>query len=113
MNYFKPWLDQQNPTTALGRRTFNGLGCNSCHMPDLQINHDRRVADVETVYDPTQGIFNKLFAAAGTLINVIDDRHGLPPLKLPQRNPFPGRNIFTDFKRHDLGPNFYERNYDG
>jgi len=23
------------------------------------------------------------------------------------------QNIFTDFKRHDLGPNFYERNYDG
>ena len=22
-------------------------------------------------------------------------------------------NIFADFKRHDLGPNFYERNYDG
>src|SRR5258708_38258328 len=22
-------------------------------------------------------------------------------------------NIFTDFKRHDLGPTFYERNYDG
>jgi hypothetical protein len=23
------------------------------------------------------------------------------------------KNIFTDFKRHNLGPNFYERNYDG
>jgi hypothetical protein len=23
------------------------------------------------------------------------------------------RNIFTDFKRHDLGPNFHEINYDG
>ena len=23
------------------------------------------------------------------------------------------QNIFTDFKRHDLGPNFYERNWDG
>jgi CxxC motif-containing protein (DUF1111 family) len=22
------------------------------------------------------------------------------------------RNIFTDFKRHNLGPNFYERNFD-
>jgi len=22
-------------------------------------------------------------------------------------------DIFTDFKRHDLGPNFYERNWDG
>ena len=23
------------------------------------------------------------------------------------------KNIFADFKRHDLGTNFYERNYDG
>ena len=23
------------------------------------------------------------------------------------------KDIFTDFKRHDLGPNFYERNWDG
>ena len=23
------------------------------------------------------------------------------------------KNIFTDFKRHDLGANFWERNYDG
>ena len=23
------------------------------------------------------------------------------------------RNFFADMKRHDLGPNFYERNYDG
>jgi CxxC motif-containing protein (DUF1111 family) len=23
------------------------------------------------------------------------------------------KNIFTDLKRHDVGPNFYERNYDG
>ncbi|MGH7936873.1 MAG: di-heme oxidoredictase family protein, partial [Bryobacteraceae bacterium] len=49
----------------------------------------------------------------GTLINVIDDGTGLPPLKQAQGNPFLVRNIFTDFKRHDLGPNFYERNYDG
>jgi hypothetical protein len=27
--------------------------------------------------------------------------------------PFVVRNIFTDFKRHDLGSNFHERNYDG
>ena len=113
MNYFKPGLGQQNSTTALGRQKFNSLGCNSCHMSNLQINHDRRVADVETAHDPVHGVFNKLFSAAGTLINVIDDGRGLPPLKQPQGNPFLVQNIFTDFKRHDLGLNFYERNYDG
>ena len=34
-------------------------------------------------------------------------------LKPPKLGPFMVKNIFTDFKRHDLGPNFYERNYDG
>ena len=27
--------------------------------------------------------------------------------------PFLVKNIFTDFKLHDLGPNFWERNYNG
>ncbi|HET7512508.1 MAG TPA: di-heme oxidoredictase family protein, partial [Chthoniobacterales bacterium] len=74
---------------------------------------DRRVADVTTLYDPAQGIFNKLFATAGTLVSVIDDGKGLPPLKQPLGGPFLVENIYTDFKRHNLGPNFYERNYDG
>jgi hypothetical protein len=113
LNYFKPGLARQDAITALGRRTFNSLGCTACHMPDLQVDRDRRVADVETVYDSTRGIFNNLFATAGTLIKVIDDGRRLPPLKRPQRNPFLVQNIFTDFKRHDLGRKFYERNYDG
>jgi len=113
LNYFKPGTGRQNQTTNLGQRKFNAIGCNVCHISDLQINHDRRVADVETVYDPVRGIFNNLFASAATRINVIDDGHGLPPLKQPQGNSFVVSNIFTDFKRHDLGPNFYERNYDG
>ncbi len=82
-------------------------------MSDLVINHDRRVADLETVYDPVRGNFNNLFATATALINSIDDGSGYPPLKVPQGNPFLVKNIFTDFKRHDLGVNFYQRNYDG
>jgi hypothetical protein len=42
-----------------------------------------------------------------------DDGNGFPTLKLAANQPFLVRNIFTDFKRHDLGPSFYERNYDG
>jgi hypothetical protein len=113
LNYFKPGTGRQDPTTDLGRRKFNAIGCNACHISNLQINHDRRVADVETAYDAVRGIFNNLFATAAPHINVIDDGHGFPPLKQPQGNPFLVTNIFTDFKRHDLGANFYERNYDG
>src|SRR5262252_1301343 len=113
LNYFKPGHDLQDGTTAHGRVVFNRIGCNSCHMPALTINHDRRVADVETVYDPVNGVFNSLFATATTLYQIKYDGTTFPPLKQPLGNSFLVQDIFTDFKRHDLGPNFYERNWDG
>lgn len=113
LNYFKAGLGKQDDTTARGRRVFNRIGCSSCHVADLQINHDRRVADLETDYDPVNGNFNNLFATATALIKTWDDGSGYPALKQPQGNPFLVKNVFTDFKRHDLGPNLYERNYDG
>jgi hypothetical protein len=112
-NYFKPGVGHRNPTTELGQRIFNGISCNSCHISNLLINHDRRVADVETVYNSAEGIFNHLFSTAVTLVDVFDDKRGFPPLQRPRSDPFLVTNIFTDFKRHDLGRNFYERNYDG
>jgi CxxC motif-containing protein (DUF1111 family) len=113
LNYFKPGHDAQNATTDHGRQVFASIGCPSCHMQSLTINHDRRVADVETVSDTTKGIFNGLFATATPLIQTVNDNSGHPPLKLPAGNSFTVNDIFTDFKRHDLGPNFYERNWDG
>jgi len=113
LNYFKPAIYAQNDSTREGRQVFEDIGCTQCHVPNLQINRDRRVADVETVYDPNRGIFNNLFATANPLFNATDDGHGFPTLKQPRFGSFLVRNIFTDFKRHDLGPGFYERNYDG
>jgi len=43
----------------------------------------------------------------------VNDGTTYPPLKQPKGEAFEVRNIFTDFKRHDVGPNFYERNWDG
>ena len=113
LNYFKAGTHQQNATTLTGQRTFGDIGCATCHIPDLQIDRDRRVADVETVYDPARGIFNRLFATASALFTETDDGSGMPAMKQPKLGPFLVRNIFTDFKRHDLGPAFHERNYDG
>jgi len=113
LNYFKPTQYEQTYKTENGRSIFVALGCGKCHIPDLQIDHDRRVANVETTFDPVNGIFNSLFATATTTFITQNDGSGFPSLKLPALNPFLVKDIFTDFKRHDLGPSFYERNYDG
>jgi hypothetical protein len=113
LNYFKPGHGEASPIADHGRRVFQRLGCASCHVADMTINHDRRVADLETVYDPVHGIFNDMFATATPLYQEVDDGSGLPHLKLPLGNPFLVKDIFTDFKRHDVGVGFYERNWDG
>lgn len=114
LNYFKPGHGQPSAATVNGRQTFARIGCASCHTPEMTINHDRRVADLETNYDPVYGgPFNSLYAAATPLFYVVDDGSGQPSLKLPLGNSFVVKDIFTDFKRHDLGANFYERNWDG
>lgn len=113
LNYFKPAAYRQTEATRRGLRTFKQIGCASCHVPDLAIDHDRRVADVETTYDRERGILNGLFATATVLADSVDDGSGFPTLKKPKNGPFVVRNILTDFKRHDLGPNFHERNWDG
>src|SRR5262245_41470852 len=114
LNYFKPGTYQETPGTRRGRALMTALGCTRCHVPALTIGADRRVADVETSYDPERGNpFNRLFATVTPLFTPLDDHMGFPTLKRPNRHAFVVDNIFTDFKRHDFGPNFHERNYDG
>lgn len=97
----------------MGNALMRQVGCTSCHIQDLKIEHDRRIADVETAYDPKRGIFNGLYATASLLISENDDGSGHPTIKTPLRKSFVVRNFFADLKRHDLGPGFYERNYNG
>jgi Di-haem oxidoreductase, putative peroxidase len=113
LNYFKPGHDKQTEVTERGKVVFERIGCASCHVANLTINRDRRVADLDTVYDPVRGNFNTLFSTATPLVNVVNDGTANPPLVQPAYNSFQVTDIYTDFKRHDLGVNFYERNYDG
>lgn len=113
LNYFKPGLYRSTSTSQAGLTTFNQIGCGGCHIQDLTINRDRRVADLETVYDPTRGIFNQLFATATLLVVEQNDGTGHPTIKNPALGSFVVRNFFADMKRHDLGPKFYERNFNG
>ena len=113
LNYFKPGHGEQTEGTAHGRELFARTGCTACHMQDFWIERDRRVADVETAYDPARGLFNSLFATATPLFTAVNDLAAFSALKPPAGFSFLVRDAFTDFKRHDLGPQFHERSYNG
>jgi hypothetical protein len=113
LHYFKPAVYRQTENTRHGRRLFDKIGCGSCHVADLMIDHDRRVADLDTVYDPLRGNLNNLFATATAFLHETNDESGFPSIKTPNRGQFMVKDIYTDFKRHDVGAGFYERNYDG
>jgi len=124
LNYFKPASsvspDRSSDVNA-GRTIFTNVGCTSCHVASLTINADRRVADVDTVFSdfnpasPTTSgnPFNRLFATATPRIVTIDDPSSEPVIKQAARQSFVVNNFFADLKRHDLGNNFTERNFDG
>jgi hypothetical protein len=122
LNYFKPGRYLQNANTNAGRALFGQIGCNSCHIANFTVEQDRRVADVETVHRltlpvaqrPPVGVFNNLFAIASARFQAVPnsaDALGFAIIE-PQRQPFLVEDIFTDFKRHDLGPALHERNFD-
>ena len=113
LNYFKPAIYKISHAVSKGRNLFDRIECGTCHIADLKINRDRRVADVETVYNVQRGLFNHLFATATPLFDQVSVGNMYPPVKQAKLGPFEVKNIFSDFKRHDLGADFHERNYDG
>ena len=113
LNYFKAGLGEQTAETRLGQKFFEKAGCASCHIPNLRIVRDRRVADVDTMFDPVRGNFNRIFATARLLLANPSSVGHAEVEKIPARQPFMVDNFYSDLKRHDLGPGFHERNYDG
>ena len=112
LNYSKPGSGRTSERSERGQKLLRVVGCTGCHVADLVVRQDRRVADVETQFDPARGIFNRLYATASTSFHGVDDGAEYPQL-IPNRARFLVRNIYTDFRRHDLGPAFHERRYDG
>ncbi len=112
LNYFKPGQYKVTPRADEGLALMQEIQCTSCHIQSLTVDSDRRVADVETRFDPQNGIFNQLFATATTFLESKDDGEAFPQL-LPAGNAFEVENFFSDLKRHDLGSAFHEREYDG
>jgi Di-haem oxidoreductase, putative peroxidase len=113
LNYFKPAIYRETTLSQMGLNAMRQVGCLNCHVQNLRIERDRRVADVETTYDPSHAVFNGLFSSARLLVSEYDDGSRFATIKRANLQGFLVRNFFSDLKRHDLGPLFHERNFDG
>jgi len=112
LNSFPPALAGPPGRSEAGFRLMEKIGCTNCHVRDLRIDSDRRTVDVEVTHNPQKASFNQLFARVTDLTVELADGQK-PPLLQPRRKRKLVRDIFTDFRRHDLGPAFHERNFDG
>jgi mono/diheme cytochrome c family protein len=83
LNHPAPTESAQTPRARRGREVFARAACVRCHVPDWSIADDRRV------FDPTTGARRTTGGASVA------------------------RGVFSDFRYHDLGAAFHERQFDG
>ena len=116
LNYFLAGRGEITEEVEQGRKYFHEIGCAKCHVPDFKLGRDRRVATTDTFFEPNPAVsnpFNRLFVKVGPQFHEVNDGTGHPTLKVPNFQSFQVTDLYTDFKRHDLGPNFHEIQFDG
>jgi hypothetical protein len=121
------WYLLNHPAPARGRITkdvlrgeklFHEVGCVSCHTPDWHLfasnsgakdyteryDGDRRFFEMEVTYN------NKTERLEGTVRYLAGQSANR---RLPRRQAYTVRGIYSDFKYHDVGPDFYQMQFDG
>src|SRR4029450_4214203 len=58
LNYFKPATYKITQSVKRGRMLFDQVECSGCHVADLTIRRDRRLADVKTFHHSQTGLCN-------------------------------------------------------
>jgi hypothetical protein len=121
------WYQLNHPAPARGRITKDALkgqqlfmqaGCAKCHVSDWHLlaynpgardyterfDGDRRFFELQVGWnDKTERLEGK--------VHYLADRKG--DRWLPRRQAYTIRGIYSDFKYHDVGPDFYQVQFDG
>jgi hypothetical protein len=118
LNAPPPAAGRRTARTERGREVFESVGCAECHVPDWYIepaatdsekSHDRFAGDrrffhLETIYSETNERLE------GTLVDLTTLEGGV---HTPRRDGFLVRGIFTDFRHHNMGDSYGQRQFDG
>lgn len=122
LNHPAPGRGRQTPETLAGEKLLAKIGCTSCHTPDWHLlpgnpnakdytqrfDGDRRFFDLQVAFnEKTERMEGRVVPLAKKVKDARGER------TVPNRGEFTIRGIFSDFKYHDVGEDFYQMQYDG
>ncbi len=122
LNHPSPARGKITPEVTAGEKLFEKIGCVKCHTPDWHLlaanqtdkdytkrfDGDRRFFELAVAWnDKTDRLEGKI----NYLTNKVKDKKG--ERSVPKRGAYTVRGIYSDFKYHDVGEDFYQVQYDG
>lgn len=124
LNHPAPARGRPSVASQRGEQLFSKIGCATCHIPDWNLpaagaHFGKTVTDKLSEYRAAgdrrffdlQVNWNKdTDRLEGKLVNLADRRG---ELLVPRRGAVAVPGVFSDFKYHDVGPDFYQMQFDG
>jgi hypothetical protein len=122
LNHPAPTRGRITADALAGEKHFAKIGCATCHIPDWHLfphnadakdytqrfDGDRRFFDLQVAYNhKNERMEGKLVSLSDT----VKDKKGTR--SVPKRGAYTVRGIYTDFKYHDIGEDFYQMQFDG
>lgn len=118
LNHPKPGRGEIDEDVKAGQKLFSEIGCAKCHVPEWQLKAingdardytnrttgDRRFFDLEVTYNTTTERLEGKLTYLASKDNGIWKRH---------RKAVTVRDFYSDLKYHDLGPKYYQMQFDG
>jgi Di-haem oxidoreductase, putative peroxidase len=113
LNHPAPGRGKITDEVRQGEGLFHKIGCASCHVADwhvraADVTHpllgDRRFFELQVAHN------DKTDRLEGKLVYLSDRKDGL---WLPRRAAVTVRGVYSDFKYHDVGHEFYQEQFDG
>ncbi len=118
LNHPAPARARITKDVVRGEKFFKEVGCTACHTPDWHLFvYNPGATDYTERYDGDRRFFELHVAYNDKTERLEGSVHYLADKKgkrwLPRRQAYTIRGIYSDFKYHDVGPDFYQMQYDG
>src|SRR5262249_20704622 len=118
LNHPAPARGRQTSDTFAGEGLFHKIGCPRCHVPDWHLfAANSKAKDYTERFDADRRFFELQVALndkndrlEGKLVHLSLKKGNLT---LPRRGSYTIRGVYSDFKYHDVGEDFYQMQYDG